>query len=365
MNKLIFPFILMVALFSMAACSEKFNIAAPYKNITVINAFLDRADTAHYIRIQKAFLDQNKSALVMAKQYDSSFYKSINVRIDRISIAATGNVFDTIHLNRVDLRQEGYQKASGVFFTDTNFAYKFKDVLNPNYLYRIVVTNLITGQVDSAIAPIIDDVTPGAFSVDVIDDSGVNHSGMDFSSTSSNQTFDINILYTPLAGFYFEYLNSPVYLAYPIIRFNWVDSSITTAAKTAHSYDFILGNNAMPTNAVTVSTKNLSLYSALASGMGTAPQFTVRLLDRSDIFVYITTLDYYHYQQASLTQGIGLTGNEIEPVYTNVKGPNALGLYTSRGMHTGKITITLATIDSILASPILTNAHIVGTVYHN
>ena len=348
----------------MAGCSEKFNVAAPYKNITVIYAFLDRADTAHYIRVQKAFLDQNKSALVMAQRYDSNFYANINVRINRISIIDTSHVLDTIHLNRVDLDLEGYPKEQGAFFNSPNYAYKFKNILDPNYLYRVVVTNLTTGQVDSAIAPVIDDVTPGTFIVDAIDDSGTNHLGIDFSSTSPYQTFDMNILYLPLAGFNFYGQTTPAYLSYPIIRFNWVDSNITTHDKSAHSYDFILGNNVMGGNAITIKTKTLSLYSAIASGMGTAPQLTIRLLDKCDIFVYLTTLDYYNYQQSSLTQGVGLTGNEIEPIYTNVKGPGALGLYTSRGIHSGKINISAATVDSLMNSSLLSNANIRGTVYH-
>ena len=370
MNKSLFRFIIIVVLFSMAACSEKFNIAAPYKNITVIYAFLDKADTAHYIRVQKAFLDQNKSALTMAQNADSSFYKNINVRINRISLNDTTHVFDTIHLNRVNLNLEGYPKQSGVFFDSTNYAYKFTNSLDPNFLYRIIVTNLTTGQVDSSTSPIIDDITPAAYNVDVIDDQQLNLQGMEFSSTLPFSTFQINVSYTGPDNYYFQQEKCPAALADVIVRFNWVDSNIANGTETARYYDLDIGNQPFTgisqNNGVSVAynIKDLQLYNALATGMGTAPAFTVRLLDRVEIFGYVSTLDYYNYQQASLTQGLGITGNEIEPVYTNVKGPDALGLFTARGMHSGLITITPNTVDSLILSPILTNAHILGTVYH-
>src|ERR1700753_263242 len=108
MKKIVIPFIT-IALFALASCSDKFNVAAPYKNITVIYAYLDCQDTAHYVRIQKAFLDQSKSALTMSQSPDSSFYANINVVIKRYSIVDT-SYLDSIHLTRVDLDNEGYPK---------------------------------------------------------------------------------------------------------------------------------------------------------------------------------------------------------------------------------------------------------------
>src|SRR6516164_7458325 len=108
MKKLIIPFIAMVSLFLLPGCSEKFNVAAPYKNITVIYGYLDMKDTAHYIRIQKAFLDQNKSAVTMAQTSDSNFYANLNVTIAKVSF--NGATQGVIQLNRVDLNNEGYPK---------------------------------------------------------------------------------------------------------------------------------------------------------------------------------------------------------------------------------------------------------------
>jgi hypothetical protein len=133
-------------------------------------------------------------------------------------------------------------------------------------------------------------------------------------------------------------------------------------------YDFPTGGQAIAGTGVSRSNiftiRNIDLYNALATGMGTAPASTARLIDRVEIFVYLSTLDYYTYLQAAAIQGVGLTGNEIEPIYTNVKGNNALGLFTSRGVRSGLMTMTYNTVDSLKASTILTKANITGTLYH-
>ncbi len=365
MKKIIFPVIAIAFLFIMPGCSTKFNVAAPYKNITVIFAFLDQNDTAHYIRIQKAFLDQNKSAVTMAKEPDSSYYASLNVRVELHDFS--GNLVKTIPLNRVDLNLEGYQKSPGVFFTSPNYAYKFTDLLNPNYIYRIKVTNPVTGETDSAEAPVIEDIAstsfPPPFYVYLIDDSNGVRTGLDFAATGINKHIPIHCNYSPVNNFSFEGLSNPAVISQLFIRFNWVDSNIVSHQKAAHSYDYDAGYQSIANNNFDYTIDDISLYTAMATGLGTAPANTQRLIDRSDIIVYLGTQDFSNYQQTSLTQGTGLTGSEIEPIYTNIKGANVLGLFTSRAMKSGKLTITLNTIDSLMLHPLLQNANIKGTAY--
>jgi hypothetical protein len=359
MKKLI-PAILILAL-AVSGCSTKFNVAAPYKNITVVYGLLDEIDTAHYIRIQKAFLDDSKSALAMAQVPDSNFYSNLNVKIERIDAFNSGTIFDTIHLNLVDLNQEGYPKQSGVFFNSPNYAYKFKSVLVPYYTYRLVITNKTTGQSDSSETAIIDDNNTSSFSVPVIDDIVYNLNGLDFSSSYNN--FNLIATYNdPVANFSFENQSTPIAISQLIIRFNWLDSNTLTHAVSGHSYDYNAGYTT-PTggSSFTFQIANTSLYSAVASGLGTAPANTQRFLEKCDIFVYLGTFDFSNYQQTTSIQGTGLTANEIEPIYTNIKGANALGLYTSRGTRTGKIAITRTTIDSLQSNATTSGVNIVGS----
>jgi hypothetical protein len=160
--KFLFPTLLLASL-GLCSCTTKFDVAAPYKNITVVYGFLDQNDTAHYVRIEKAFLDNSKNALVMATVPDSSYFPALDVKMERFDV--NGTLVDTIHLNRVDMNAEGYTKQSGTFFTSPNYAYKFTILLDGNYTYQLVITNLLTGDVDSASAPVIVDNDPAVFAV--------------------------------------------------------------------------------------------------------------------------------------------------------------------------------------------------------
>lgn len=361
MKKLLFSLIA-GSVFILSSCSEKFDVAAPYKDITVVYGFLDMGDTAHYIRIQKAFLDQDKSAVTMAQSADSNFYSNINVRIERYRAFGANTYFDSIHLNRVDLTAEGYPKQSGTFFNAPNYAYKFTNALDPQYIYRLKITNLITGNVDSADAPVINNNTPGFF-VPIIDDDDINLDGMSFYSVLSRRVFTLDANYTPLSGYNYNGATSPAKIAQAIITFHWDDSDILAKTRVSRSYNYDAGHILFNSSNFEYKIENTTLYGALGSGMGKAPDNVIRLLNRCDIAVYLSTADYNNYRQAVMVQGNGLTGSEIAPVYTNIKGENVLGLFTSKAKRMGKVTITSRTVDSLIASPLLSHTKIKGTVY--
>lgn len=365
MKKLFFP--LLALLLVIAGCSEKFNVAAPYKNITVIYGFLRQSDTAHYVRVQKAFLDQDKSAFSMAKEPDSNFYNNIKVVMKVYRAVSTPIFLNSIVLERVNLDDEGYPKQPGTFFQSPNYAYKFTDHLDSTVFYRIVVTNLSTGQVDSSDAPVIGE-SKANFIADMLDNDGINNEGLNFYSILPTRVVQISCAYTTpvmptVAPYSFNGSKNPTGVAQLFVRFNWVDSNISDGTKAGHYYDYDAGY-LQGSGSYRFSIADDQLYNALRTGMGPAPANTVRLLDRADLIFYLSTNDFYNYYLISQTQGTGITGSEIQPVYTNVKGTDALGLYTAKAQKQGKITITKRTVDSLIVSPVLAPMNIIGTVYH-
>lgn len=352
----------------ITSCSEKFKVAAPYKEVTVVYGYLDMQDTAHYVRVQKAFLDENKSAVDMAKAADSSFYSDINVRIDRYRASKINGVnpyVDSIHLWRVDLTTEGYPKEPGTFFNAPHYAYKFIDTLTPGYIYRLKVTHRSSGIIDSADAPIINRWLP-SFSVPIIHNPLVNLGEMQFYSVRPKRYFEFNGNYIPSPGYEYNSETNPVRIAQALIRFNWHDSDINSKLHTPRFFDFNAGYVTVShqNNGFEYKIENRDLYNAISTGMGAAPANVVRLIDRCEIIVYLSTTDFVNYLNATQLQGSGVTGSEITPSYTNVKGENVLGLYTSRAGTSGYITINKITVDSLKASPLLTHVNIKGTVYH-
>ena len=81
MKKLVFAAFALVSFF---ACSNEFTLTEKWKDIPVVYGFLDQKDTAHYVRVEKAFLDPLTSALTIAKNFpDSLYYKDAAVYLER------------------------------------------------------------------------------------------------------------------------------------------------------------------------------------------------------------------------------------------------------------------------------------------
>lgn len=138
MKKLFF-LIPLAALF-WAACSNDFEVAAPWKEIPVCYGILSPKDTAHYLRIEKAFLDPEKSAEEIAQIADSLYYpaNAISVFLERVS---TGERYQ---MSRVDGNLEGFVRDSGFFANQPNWLYKYKPAnadqqLKEGEKYRMVV----------------------------------------------------------------------------------------------------------------------------------------------------------------------------------------------------------------------------------
>lgn len=123
----------------MAACSNDFEVAAPWKEIPVAYAILSPKDTAHYVRVEKAFLDPETSALTIAQIPDSLYFpeNAITVWLERPA------THTRVQLTRVDGTLEGYPRKGGIFATQPNWLYKVKSPagsnLTPGELYRLII----------------------------------------------------------------------------------------------------------------------------------------------------------------------------------------------------------------------------------
>lgn len=109
---------LMVALAS--ACSTAVQLEGEWKDIPIVYALLSKQDTAHYIRIEKAFLPAGGDATEAAQNPDSLYYPSLVVNLEKVS---TGQRFPLV---RVDGTLEGYPREAGAFAQAPNYLYKLK-----------------------------------------------------------------------------------------------------------------------------------------------------------------------------------------------------------------------------------------------
>lgn len=103
------------------SCSTDFDIEAEWRDIPIVYGFLSTQDTAHYIRVEKAFLEPGGNALDIAQIVDSLYYDpTVAVVLEKLS---TGERFP---MSRVDGSTEGYPRADGPFANTPNILYKIR-----------------------------------------------------------------------------------------------------------------------------------------------------------------------------------------------------------------------------------------------
>jgi hypothetical protein len=102
----------------LSTCTTEVELEGSWRDIPIVHGFLSRQDTAHYLRVEKAFLPVDGDAREVAQLADSLYYDDAVVQIEKLQ---TGEVFT---LQRVDGNLEGYPRDDGPFATAPNYLYK-------------------------------------------------------------------------------------------------------------------------------------------------------------------------------------------------------------------------------------------------
>lgn len=134
---------LLVLCFGLSTCSNEFSVIAEWKNIPVVYGLLSPNDEFNYIRVEKAFLDPDEGADVLAQRPDSLYYENAIVTLSRES---NGNA---ITLERVNAEDLGFTREDGTFATSPNFIYRYRTSdlqLNPDEQINLTITDGDTDQ---------------------------------------------------------------------------------------------------------------------------------------------------------------------------------------------------------------------------
>lgn len=128
MNRKIIFFLFISTVF-LYSCKTDFDINAEYKDISLVYALLNQNDTAHYIKINKAFLG-NADAYEMAAHSDSVNYTNAEVFLEEFENDILKRTITFIKTNE-------FLKDSGTFASDNNFMYKSTAKLNAQNTYKL------------------------------------------------------------------------------------------------------------------------------------------------------------------------------------------------------------------------------------
>lgn len=102
----------------LAACSNDFDLTTDWQDIPVVYGILSPKDTAHYFRVEKAFVDPEKSALEIAQIPDSLYYENVQVTLTHINNGESYDLFEVIGAD------EGYPREDGIFASVPNVLFK-------------------------------------------------------------------------------------------------------------------------------------------------------------------------------------------------------------------------------------------------
>ena len=119
-----------------SACENTVNINAEWKETIVVYGLLDPNDSVQYIKVNKAFLNQNTSAYTVAQISDSLYLDSTEVSLRRVN---TGQLINLIRTNKI-------KKQPGIFASDVNYLWQTTEKIYGNDLYEITVKNPISKQ---------------------------------------------------------------------------------------------------------------------------------------------------------------------------------------------------------------------------
>ncbi len=305
-------------------CSTDLDVAAPYKEVTVVYSLLNKNDTIHWVKINKAFLGDG-DAFAYAQIPDSTEYTEEQLPFSARwieKIDASGNVVDTFGLNSTVLTL----RPPGIFAWPVNKIYYFRgdqpdgkldagyDPLggyNEGYRYKLVAT--AKGNRVESITPLVND--------------------LEFRTTISDP--DIKISLKQSNG-YQSYLvrwnttkNARRYEVY--YRFHY--DEITNLGTTTKTFDSFIGtviSSNQTGQEESVALNGQLFFQTVANQVRYADNATEAAVSKRiyrgiEIYAYVAAAELHTYLQlASPISGIV----EERPDYSNITG--GYGLMSSR-----------------------------------
>ncbi len=330
MKKIVSITFVFFLLSSIISCTTDFDIASDWKEITIVYGLIDQSAPNNYIKINRAFLSEDVSALDLAQIPDSIYYgDNMTAKIEEVSQA--GTVIKEIPLTKVNVEEEGFVKEEGVFANSPNFLYKTDYVFQGTNTYRLVI-NTPTGNMVTAETPIIEDFrvrSPDSEDVlNLLFDTKVR-----WSSAEYGAIYDLIVHFN-----YSEYRVEGTELVRSIERLSWPLASNFKPGVTTS------------TSLITYNISSEAFFEFLATRLTAEDQIDYREFESMDFEFFVGSEELKAYNEVQLAQ-FGITSSQVTPEYTNVE--NGLGLFTTRyNKVVDRVYLNGATLDEIACGEI-------------
>ena len=135
-----FIILLTLSFLVLSSCKKEIELNAEWKEITIIYGVLNQLDSAHYIKVTKAFLGPGNAMQYAREQDSSNFSNRMDVTLEAWDGATLVAIyrFDTTTI---------YNKDSGLFYYPNQLVYSNDSILNASYTYKLNVRNPENGNV--------------------------------------------------------------------------------------------------------------------------------------------------------------------------------------------------------------------------
>lgn len=289
-----------------SSCETDFSLEGEWKDIPVIYSFLSEQDSAHYVRVERAFLEPGGNAVDIAQIPDSIYYKDGEITV----MLKNGDT--AIELTRVDGNDEGYPREDGAFASSPNILYKaLKSDLDLRGRDIAELTIMRDGEITAeATTTMVDEVT---FSFLPLNGLAVGRN-----YTTTNNSID----------FLPEGDEASVFDVRLIFRYNETDSA-NPGNRISKEIVWVLAESLTrddDTNSQRYVFKGESFYQFLANEIEPINDGNRQF---EEIFFEVTAAGSEISEYLGITNAnIGITSAQAIPVYSNVDG--GVGIVSSR-----------------------------------
>lgn len=325
MKKYLFLPLLLCLAFVFQNCESDFQVTSDWKEITIAYAILDANDTDHFIRIQKAFLDEETSALEIAAENDSLYHKGgLLVEMDEYDEDGDWRGRDTFKIVNVnDAVQFEFEKETGTFANNPYFLYHIEKQLFAGHKYDLKITTP-SGNVLRSETRLIGDFDifrpNGSREIVLFADRGVPYARW-------ARPADAFISGLSIRFFYSEEINGVT--SNKILDWNIFDTKEVDMGDLSLRYDFDMKLDIISTTANEY--KN-EFFNFLADELE-VNAFASRDIDSLNFIFSFGAESLYDYTQSIAAQQSGIAGGgQGIKTFTNIE--NGLGLFTCRSSKT-------------------------------
>jgi hypothetical protein len=322
MKKLLLPFFAL-ALF-LSSCKNDIDINADWKETPIIYGLLNADSTRQFIKVYKAFLDENISALDVAQNADSIYYTDdVDVTIEKKSNG------QKIALTKVDGNTLGLAMDSGVFANSPNILYLYNQTIDPNETYIVRFYNPRTGKTASAETKIVNDFQinfpPSSYDFNFTSPNALK---IEWKSAKNGKVTDLIMRFT-----YEEWnINNPSDVQTKTV--DWKLASGVISGGTGGGEQ--LSSTMLGRDFFTFLKSQLTENSELRRRAKTTP---------IALYFYTGGDELYNFIRVNQAQS-GITSLQTLPEYTNVEG--GLGIFSSRKHKLrGDLGLNTLTLDSL------------------